>query len=432
MLMPPLTPQNINESSAPEPRSPQTDAEATPAYRARRENEPTRVAVIGAGPVGLEAALYARSLGYKVWVFEREPEAAPDVRAWAHVSMFTPWADNATPLGWLSLIEAARIKGRKPVPSPAPGVYPTGEEFIEKYLNPLARLLGTDLYRETRVVGVGRSYLFPEDYEDAPERRAARRFRVLTRSPLEERMFTFDCVLDATGVSHSPNWLGAGGLPALGEMGSSREIFYHIPDITGRDRIRFLGKRTLLIGDGTSAATSALLLSEVLSLDLSGKVVWATKGRAELPLTYVPNDPLPRRDLLLKKANLLVAQPHPGFEHLPLTQVEAAQHSLAHGRFQATLQVDRVTRRIMFDAVIANVGSRANAQTFERHLQAEEPGFYVLGAKGSPTGDGGALLAESHRQIRDVFRRIAGDPDLDLYTQAHEHLRQHEREANAE
>ncbi|HKD37575.1 MAG TPA: FAD-dependent oxidoreductase, partial [Pirellulales bacterium] len=32
---------------------------------------PARIAVLGAGPIGLEAALYARYLGYEVDVYER-------------------------------------------------------------------------------------------------------------------------------------------------------------------------------------------------------------------------------------------------------------------------------------------------------------------------------------------------------------------------
>lgn len=385
-----------------------------PAWRQRRQSEPARVAVIGAGPVGLEAALYAQQLGLKAWLFEREAQAAADVRAWAHVTMFTPWSEIRSPLGERALAAAAT----KPVDRPAPALYPTGGEFVDHYLDPLARLLGDSLLRETRVVGVGRSYIFPEDFSDAPERREARRFRLLTRSPLEERVFTADYVLDASGVSHTPNWAGVGGLPALGEMGSAHQIFYGIPDITGRDRVRFLGKRTLLIGDGTSAATSALLLAEVTRLDPPGQVIWVAKAPGELPLSLVPNDPLPRRDVLLKKANLLAAQPPEGWEYLPRTQVEAIQHSLGTGRFQVTLQVDRVTRRIAVDAVIANVGSKTGVHTFERTLQPEESGFFTLGAKAAGIEDAAVLLPSARAQIRAAFRQIMADPALDLYADA--------------
>ena len=100
-----------------------------PAHYLRRQQEPPRAAIIGAGPMGLEAALYALRLGHQVWLFEREAEIAPDVRAWAHVAMFTPWAMNRSPLGVLMLREAAK-KGKTPKrPLPSKSLFPTGGGF---------------------------------------------------------------------------------------------------------------------------------------------------------------------------------------------------------------------------------------------------------------------------------------------------------------
>lgn len=389
-----------------------------PAYRRERQNQPPCVAILGAGPVGLEAALYARRLGLKTLLFEREPAVAADVRAWAHVSMFTHWEDVRTPLGELALREAAR-DARRPPALPRPALYPTGGQFVEKYLEPLARLLGDSLHLETRIAALGRSYLFPQEHDDDPQARQTRRFRLLTRSPREERIFTADYVLDASGVTHSPRWMGVGGLPALGEMGSRGHIFYHIPDIGGRDRIHFLGKRVLLVGDGPSAATSATLLAKLLDKDPPATLLWVSKTHAALPVPVVPRDPLPRRDVLLKKANLLAVQgKHPRLEYLPTTQVEAVDYSLSSGRFQVTLQVDHVTRRVMVDSVIANVGSRSDGHTFERALHPAEPGLFTLGSKAAACDHQDFLLPMARAQIRDAFQVICADPSLDLYAQA--------------
>jgi 2-polyprenyl-6-methoxyphenol hydroxylase-like FAD-dependent oxidoreductase len=54
------------------------------------------LAVIGAGPVGLEAASTALDLGFDVHVFERG-EAGSNPLAWGHVRMFTPWRMNVGP-----------------------------------------------------------------------------------------------------------------------------------------------------------------------------------------------------------------------------------------------------------------------------------------------------------------------------------------------
>ena len=60
--------------------------------------EPLRVAVIGAGPVGVEAALHAKAAGCRVSVYDRGQVGEHVVR-WGHARMFTPFGMNCTPLG---------------------------------------------------------------------------------------------------------------------------------------------------------------------------------------------------------------------------------------------------------------------------------------------------------------------------------------------
>ena len=398
----------------------ETLAEPLPAHRRRRLEESPRTAIIGGGPLGLEAALYAKTLGHTVFLFERESEIAPDVRAWGHVTMFTDWQSSRSALGELALREDVAAKDRVLGKLPAPGLHLTGERFRDRYLKPLATILGTSVHLETRVAAAGRSFLFAGDHADAPENRTNRRFRVLTRTPLDERVFTADYLLDATGITHTPRWAGAGGLPAMGEMGSFRQIFHQVPDVLGRDRIHFLGKRVLLVGDGTSAATTAAALAEVHALNPETSVLWVNPTRSALPLQVIAGDPLTLRDTLLKKANLLVETKAPGFEYSPVTQIEAIQYSIAHKHFNVTLQVNHETRRLTVDTVVANVGSRRDAQTWERALHPQEIGLYTVGEKTSPPGD--FLLEAGRAQIRDVFREITGQPDLDLYAEAEQKL----------
>lgn len=397
-----------------------TQPEPLPAHRRKRLEEPPRTAIIGGGPLGLEAALYAKRLGHTVFLFERDPEVAPDVRAWASVTMFTNWEASRSSLGELALREDAAAKERLFGKLPAPSLHLTGQRFIDRYLQPVAATLGTSVHLETRVAAVGRSFLFAEEHAADPEKRAGRRFRILTRTPLDERVFTADYILDASGVTHTPRWAGAGGLPAMGEMGSFRQIFHDIPDVLGRDRIHFLGKRVLLIGDGTSAATVAVALAELHALDPATTVLWVSPSRAPAPFEIIPNDPLPLRDTLLKKANLLVETKAPGIEYSPVTQVEALQHSLAHNRFQVTLQVNHETRRLTVDSVVSAVGSRPDARTYEKALHPEERDFYTLGQKSVPSGD--FFFAQGRTQIQDIFRQITAQPELDLYADAQQQL----------
>ena len=392
-----------------------------PAFRQKRLEEPPRALVLGGGPLGLEAALYARRLGHSVTLFEQGTEIAPQVRTWAHVSMFTPWASLRSPLGELALKEAIR-DGTLSVPKfPEERFYPLGGEFVDYYLDPLAHLLGKDVRRETRAVSLGRSYLFPDEHADAPEKRTFRRFRLLTRSPLEEKIYTGEYVIDATGITRSPRWMGAGGMPALGEMGSFRPIFHVLPDIKGRDRIHFRSKTTLLVGNGTSAASAAVLLAEVAAQEPHGQVIWVSPSRDPLPVSVLPGDLLSRRDTLIKKANLLVTSSHPQVRYSPLTQIDAVRHSLANNCFHVTLQVNHETKRLTVDSVVSMVGYRRDATSYERVLAPEETGVYVIGEQSAPPGD--FLLASGRTQIRDAFRTITGDGELDLYAQAAELLK---------
>ena len=57
-----------------------------------------KIAVLGAGPMGLETALYARTLGHPVTVYEADT-VGHHLLAWGHVRLFTPWSLNVSVLG---------------------------------------------------------------------------------------------------------------------------------------------------------------------------------------------------------------------------------------------------------------------------------------------------------------------------------------------
>src|SRR5207249_3302108 len=92
-----------------------------------------RVAILGAGPIGLEAALYAASLKLPVTVYERG-RIGENLRQWGHVRLFSPFGMNRTPLG------VRTIKGDLPQHSlPGDGDIITGREHVSAYLEPLAK-----------------------------------------------------------------------------------------------------------------------------------------------------------------------------------------------------------------------------------------------------------------------------------------------------
>ena len=90
------------------------------------------LAVIGAGPIGLEAALAAFDAGLDVHVFERGEVASHPI-AWGHVRMFTPWRTTIGPVTRAHL-EAGEWT------APPDHECPTGLELAERALQPAALL----------------------------------------------------------------------------------------------------------------------------------------------------------------------------------------------------------------------------------------------------------------------------------------------------
>src|SRR5581483_939103 len=95
------------------------------------------IAIVGAGPIGLEAALAAMAHGHRVSVFERG-EAGDAVRRWGHVRMFSPFGMNVSLRG----IERLKKRGHA---LPDPDAILTGTEFVAQYLAPLADTLGEEI-----------------------------------------------------------------------------------------------------------------------------------------------------------------------------------------------------------------------------------------------------------------------------------------------
>ena len=69
-----------------------------------------RLAVLGAGPIGLEAALYARTLNLPVTVYERG-RVGEYLHNWGHVRLFSPFGMNATSLGRAAIKAGQELEG---------------------------------------------------------------------------------------------------------------------------------------------------------------------------------------------------------------------------------------------------------------------------------------------------------------------------------
>ncbi|MBZ4019659.1 NAD(P)-binding domain-containing protein [Streptomyces purpurogeneiscleroticus] len=212
------------------------------------------VVVVGAGPIGLAAAAHLIERGLTPLVLEAGPSAGTAVREWAHVRLFSPWAEVVDPAAEKLLAPTGWVR-------PAGETYPSGADWAERYLQPLAGVLGDKVRFGVRVTGVsrvGRDRVVDAGREDQP-------FAVHLRHAdgTEERL-TAHAVIDASGTWSTPGPLGGDGLPALGEHTAADRISYRVPDLKNPAvRARYAGKRTAVIGSGASAFTALAYLADL-------------------------------------------------------------------------------------------------------------------------------------------------------------------------
>jgi cation diffusion facilitator CzcD-associated flavoprotein CzcO len=233
------------------------------------------VAIVGAGPIGLAAAANAAERGLPFVVLESGPEAGAAVGEWAHVRLFSAWRELVDPAARRLLEEAGTWA------APEDDAYPTGGEWREQYLQPLADLLDTRAGGSVRygaeVVGVGRAsrdLLVDLGREDDP-------FAVHLATPQGPERLLARAVVDASGTWRQPNPLGADGYPALGEREHADRIAYGIPDLA--DPVvaaRYAGKHVVLACKGASAQGVLVGLTRLAAEHPGTRVTWVLRRPA--------------------------------------------------------------------------------------------------------------------------------------------------------
>lgn len=406
------------------------------------------IAVIGAGPIGLEAALEAKCRGFDVTVYEAG-RVGEHLRQFGHVSLYTPFRMNSTEAGRKALQGAgAAVPGGEELL--------TASELVERYLSPLARLpeLRDSVHEGARVTHVGREGI-PKHRANAStgdRSRADSPFLIRVESPDGTTRFErADIVLDASGVYSNPNATGPGGLPALGEERLGERIDRFLPAIWGEAYDRYAGRTILLVGDGHSAATALAGIGALVREDRSAsgmRVHWAHRARgAEGVFAEIPDDPLPARRDLVVRVNALARSARWLTRHAGATVVSYDEDPA--GGVRATLRFPSgEERRIDVDRVLALVGYRPDTAILRElqvhlcyasegpmdlaaavlaagpkspqgagdclsqvphgpeSLRTPEPGCFILGAK-SYGRNSSFLLTIGHRQILDSLSLVA-------------------------
>jgi hypothetical protein len=383
-----------------------------------------RLLIIGAGPIGLAAALGGLRRNWDVTVLEQH-EVGSAIRRWGPTRFFSPLAMNLPP-GTAEILDAKL---------PPDDALLTGPEFVEYVLAPLAGAepLAGRIQTGHRVVAVGRSGLTRGDFAAHPIR-SERSFRLLAETQHGETIFEAEAVIDASGVYGQPAALGTGGLPALGERALTAKLIRTLGALHQKlDSLA--GRRILLVGNGHSAANAVVQLARVAEAAPETCVVWATRSLNRRPCLEVAADPLPERQRVVAEANQLATQP-PSWLRVERRAPVESMWSRDDGSLRVTLGGGR---DVLVDEIVGLTGYRPDFSllselAIEIHpptegsarlaralsnvadclsvptlapsdLDSGEPGFHLAGAKSYGRART-FLLKSGYSQLDIIFDRL--------------------------
>lgn len=385
------------------------------------------VVVIGAGPQGLAAAAHLLERGLEPLVIEAGGTAGAAIEQWSHVRTFSPWPE---------LVDPAATRLLEPTGWAAPqGGYPTGREWIDAYLTPLAATLGHRVRYGTRVQAVSRR---GRDRLVSPGR-AGQPFVVhVTDAEGAESRLAARAVIDASGTWGQPNPAGADGIPAMGERAAAAAgvVSYVPPD--RKDAAALAGKHVVVVGSGHSAMTAVIELAEIVREDPSTTVTWLLR-RGVVGDTFGGGsaDELPQRGALGVRSREAVDAGYvtllTGFRTERIDVVDAratlvaedgrsltpADHVVVLTGFrpdlsflsEMRLELDPILQAPVnlapsIDPNLHSCGSVSPHGAVE--LAHPEPDLYIVGMKSygrAPT----FLALTGYEQVRSVAAELAGD-----------------------
>jgi hypothetical protein len=246
-------------------------------------------------------------------------------------------------------------------------------------------------------------------------------------------------VIDASGTYLSPHSLSSSGLDLLGMAEIADRVTPALPDVLGRDRAQFAGRRVTVVGAGHSAANTLLGLVELARQEPGTAVTWLIRNAQAVRVSSSADDELADRARLGSRVDRAVAEGLitlvDGFEIVrgrrALDAVELVGHRRGEVVVHATDVVVNATGfrpdldmlreiRLELDEIVEapkrlaplidpNVHSCGTVEPHGfRELSHPEQGFFIVGMKSygrAPT----FLLATGYEQVRSVTAWLSGD-----------------------
>jgi thioredoxin reductase len=395
------------------------------------------VVVIGAGPVGLAAAVHLVDRDLPVLVLEAGDRVGAAMSEWGHIRTFTPWQ---------YIVDETAVKVLAPTGWTRPGERqsPTGADIVDRYLRPLAGALGPDVVRTgARVLAVSRDGLDRSRTVGRENRPFLVRVQQADGAVAEVRA---RAVIDASGTWEQQNPLGSCGLPALGEEEARAAGFLvgPLPDVLGVDRARFASRTTLVVGMGHSAANTLVALAQLAREVPGTRIVWAIRGQSARrvfgggtddqladrgrlgsdlrdlvtsgALEYLTGFATRRLDIDAPTHTVSVIGDTADGEHVVagVHQIVAATGFRPDLAILSELQLDldpavQAPRAIgpLIDPSFHSCGTVA-PHGWRELAHETEPGFFVVGMKSygrAPT----FLITTGNEQVRSIAAHLAGD-----------------------
>ncbi|MPY79777.1 MAG: FAD-dependent oxidoreductase [Actinophytocola sp.] len=387
------------------------------------------VVVVGAGPVGLAAAAELAERGIEPLVLERGERAGAAVTQWRHVRLFSRWAELVDPA-------ARRLLASNGWRNPDDDAYPTGADWVERYLRPLADALGDRVRFGAEVVGVARRGR--DRVVDAG--RDAEPLMVHIRSASGTELLPARAVIDASGTWATSNPLGGDGLPAPGEAAAADRIAYRLPELSAPEvRARYAGTHVVVAGSGHSALTALVALDELAREHPGTRITWLLR-RGGIGGTFGGGgaDQLPARGALGQRAKAAVhsgridvvtgfrtERVEPGAQLALVStdghRIDAVDEVIALTGFrpdlswlsEVRLELDTTLQAPVALAPLIDPNVHSCGTVYPhgvRELSHPEPGVYLAGMKSygrAPT----FLALTGYEQVRSIAAALAGDRD---------------------
>ena len=223
------------------------------------------VAIIGSGPVGLAAAAHLINRGETFFILEAGEQVGANILTWGHVRLFSPWRYNTDKAAKI-LLEKHGWK------HPDLDSLPTGYDLVNEYLVPLSNVpeIKSSLHLNTKVLSIAK--------KDMDKMKTANRdsvpFTIYVEKEGEYKTFEARAVIDASGTWGNPNPTNSNGIMLKEEKSLQSQIFYGVPDVLGKEVVRYANKRVAVIGGGHSAINSLLELAKLKESYPETDIIW--------------------------------------------------------------------------------------------------------------------------------------------------------------